>query len=90
MCYSKVGSASLLFENRQLSAAERTQVESDLKEILAKEIEKLHKIRIRLDSSRTVFGVCDTSETLEYGQVNIYSDNHSLFSHNLVFLSPYD
>ncbi len=50
---------------------QKEKLRNDINEIIAKEAEKLHKVRIRIDKSRNVFGVCDTSGKLEYGQVSI-------------------
>ncbi len=44
------------------------QVQEELSTIQRKFIEKITKLKIQVSDSRNVFGICDTSQVLEYGE----------------------
>lgn len=44
------------------------RVQEELSQIQKKFLMKISKLRIQIQDSRTAFGVCDTSEVLEYGE----------------------
>ncbi len=53
---------------RDPASLREPKVQAVLKEIRGRELEKLPKLSIMIPKSRNVFGICDPSGTLEYGE----------------------